>query len=611
MSEEPAATLSLPDTPLITATLNTYGDYDSWGVAVQPGEAYAVRVRGREDGRGTAATPGIRRANPPGTYTDHHMGTPWVEGITTTAASTLCPKFDEPEKCEYQAFVIDLRGLTGAQRTFQISLAPTQRPDTRPYREGTYEVDLRQLSSSQLQGVRMPLRAWFASPPAQHDGSKRFEVQVGFSAALDGSPEDGVEVEGGEVTSVRPAGGNAPGGAGAARGAAPLTTRSVGGPDGEVVWEFKIEPDSDADVTVSLPEWRPCDDSGAICTADGRVLSQGNSTTVRGPGDGPAPNTPAAGAPTIGGTPQVGEELTASTSEISDADGLDDASFAYQWIRTDTDIEGATGSTYTAVDADEGKTLKVRVGFTDDAGNEESLTSAATDVVAAAPELLTASFENVPSEHDGSAFTLRMAFSERLSMMNGRRLREDVVAVAGGRATSAGRVNRRRDLWQLTVEPDSPADVTVTLATGAACGTPAAVCTSDGRSLSETISATVAGPADERPEPNTPAAGAPAIGGTPRVGDELTASTSDISDADGLADASFAYQWMRGGADIPGATGADYTAAEADEGRAAQGACELHRRRRQRREPDERADRRGRGPAGAADGVVRGRAGGA
>ena len=97
--------------------------------------------------------------------------------------------------------------------------------------------------------------------------------------------------------------------------------------------------------------------------------------------------------------------------------------------------------------------------------------------------------------HDGeSAFTLRIASSDRLSMMNGQRLREDVVAVSGGRATSAGRVNRRRDLWRLTVEPDSLADVTVTVAAGAACGTPAAVCTSDGRALSNTISATVRGP---------------------------------------------------------------------------------------------------------------------
>ena len=102
---------------------------------------------------------------------------------------------------------------------------------------------------------------------------------------------------------------------------------------------------------------------------------------------------------------------------------------------------------------------------------------------------------DVPAEHDGeSAFTFRIAFSERVGWMNGRRLREHVVAVAGGRATSASRVNRRRDLWQVTVEPDSLADVTVALAAGAACRTPAAVCTSDGRALSNSISATVRGP---------------------------------------------------------------------------------------------------------------------
>ena len=48
------------------------------------------------------------------------------------------------------------------------------------------------------------------------------------------------------------------------------------------------------------------------------------------------------------------------------------------------DIDGTAGSTYTAVDADEGGTLRVRVAFTDDAGNEESLTSEPTAAVAEA-----------------------------------------------------------------------------------------------------------------------------------------------------------------------------------------------------------------------------------
>ena len=101
-----------------------------------------------------------------------------------------------------------------------------------------------------------------------------------------------------------------------------------------------------------------------------------------------APNSPATGAPGIIGTAQVGETLTAATSGIADADGLANVAYGYQWIAndgtSDTAISGATNSTYTLVAADEGKTIKVRVSFTDDAGHGETLTSAATGIVAAA-----------------------------------------------------------------------------------------------------------------------------------------------------------------------------------------------------------------------------------
>ena len=86
---------------------------------------------------------------------------------------------------------------------------------------------------------------------------------------------------------------------------------------------------------------------------------------------------PATGKPTISGAPQVGEFLTADTSDIEDTDGL--GTFSYQWIQvddlTETNIPGATSSTYTPVAADIGKTLKVKVNFTDGEGNAETLTS--------------------------------------------------------------------------------------------------------------------------------------------------------------------------------------------------------------------------------------------
>ena len=112
-------------------------------------------------------------------------------------------------------------------------------------------------------------------------------------------------------------------------------------------------------------------------------------------------NNAAEGAPTITGTAQVGETLTAATTGITDADGLTNATYTYQWIRvdgTEADITDADSSTYILVDADAGKTIKVRVSFTDDAGNSETLTSVATatvDVMSASGELesLVSNFE--------------------------------------------------------------------------------------------------------------------------------------------------------------------------------------------------------------------------
>ena len=100
-------------------------------------------------------------------------------------------------------------------------------------------------------------------------------------------------------------------------------------------------------------------------------------------------NDPATGTPTITGTATVGQTLTAATSGIMDADGLTGPTYTYQWIRVatdsaETDISGATSSAYTLVADDEGKTIKVKVSFSDAAGNPETLTSAATAAVAAA-----------------------------------------------------------------------------------------------------------------------------------------------------------------------------------------------------------------------------------
>ena len=96
-------------------------------------------------------------------------------------------------------------------------------------------------------------------------------------------------------------------------------------------------------------------------------------------------NSPATGNRIIYGVAKVGKWLAVNLSRIEDTDGLESATFEYQWIRsdgsTDQDIPGATGERYTLVSEDVDKTIKVRVSFTDDAGNREELTSRPTPVV--------------------------------------------------------------------------------------------------------------------------------------------------------------------------------------------------------------------------------------
>ena len=338
------------------------------------------------------------------------------------------------------------------------------------------------ISEQSAQDSERALKGHFLLSPEQHDGSNRVTVKVAFSEPIDETPEGlrnhGVRVEGGEVTAVHREGGQP--GAG---------TRSAGEPaSGQVVWVIEIQPTSAEDLTLSLDGGRPCHEAGAICTADGRTLSKGISTTVKGPSsltasfqdvpethDGETPftfrvafsedieiglpalredaftvtggtvtngqqvddrhdlfevrvepnsggdvtitlpagrdcsvsgaicttgknqrllsnsptakvagpaNTPATGAPTISGTAQVGETLTADITGIADADGLSGETFTYQWVSSDgtadTDLENATDSTYKLADADQGRSVKVRVTFTDGGGNEETLTSAPT-----------------------------------------------------------------------------------------------------------------------------------------------------------------------------------------------------------------------------------------
>ena len=106
---------------------------------------------------------------------------------------------------------------------------------------------------------------------------------------------------------------------------------------------------------------------------------------------------------------------------------------------------------------------------------------------------LTASFEGVPRAHDGEgAFRFRVAFSEDIGISY-RSMSDAAFTVSGGAVTRARRVDGRRDLWEITVVPDSDGDVAIALPGGRECGVSGAICTrgENRRRLANTPTATV------------------------------------------------------------------------------------------------------------------------
>ena len=259
---------------------------------------------------------------------------------------------------------------------------------------------------------------------------------------------------------------------------------------------------------------------------------------------GPAPeeeedqNSPATGLPTISGKAYVGETLTADTSGISDDDGLGNPDYGYQWIRydetTDTDISGAADSTYTLVEDDENNAIKVRVSFTDDAGNPEERTSEATAFVVPAPTVVEIDPDLAPSN-------LTARGSDGSVALNWDAPTKDADAVTGYR------ILRGQDDGELAVlvadtestdttytDTDVPGDLTAyRYQVKALRGEEA----SRGSDVADVLVASFA-------SDNT--VGKPVITGTLRVGKTLTADISGVSDPDGILLLIGGYQWRRG-----------------------------------------------------------------
>ena len=305
----------------------------------------------------------------------------------------------------------------------------------------------------------------------------------------------------------------------------------------------------------------------------------------------------ATGAPAISGSGRVGETLTASTDDIADPDGLDDVSYGYTWLRMedgDETVVGTDAATYMPVAADEGRMIKVRVRFTDDAGNAEALTSAGVTVRPAMPGATCPAF-TVPSGRT-QVWSGTMTVGDIAGIVFGYRISQfgsltpDRVFRLGHRNYSVNGVEAAKELLnvpagQLSLSLDDGSRLTeaqVERLSLHVCGETWAL--ADARYDSDSndyawpnAGLDWSGLVDATRdlvltwEGNAPATGLPAVTGTAEQGGELTASVSDIGDPNGLANASYRYQWLRVegrvSTAIPGATGPSYTPGAADLGK--------------------------------------------
>ena len=335
---------------------------------------------------------------------------------------------------------------------------------------------------------------------------------------------------------------------------------------------------SDAEDTGGATGWSIGDSSlyrGFGSTGSWTTWAESKKISVTGTVKGGTTNSDATGAPTITGTAQVGESLTADISNIGDSDGIADADFEYQWIAfdgtTDSDISGATGETYRPLLAHLGQTIKVRVTFDDDDDNAESLTSAPTAAVTASTygqviwaATLTVEEETVaagtffgysiggrgslePNNFTNDRNTRGSSTVSGLQYLEGGTLRFDVNGALGSED-----FNLYLDGAPFLIE--SPG--TDTLYAFSDHG----LTWVDGQEVEVRLTV------------NRAATGAPAITGKPEVGETLTAGISGIMDEDGVpAAAQFAYEWISNDgtddSDIDGATDSTYTLVQADEGK--------------------------------------------
>ena len=286
-------------------------------------------------------------------------------------------------------------------------------------------------------------------------------------------------------------------------------------------WHVEVDPTGNDEVTITLPATTDCDDSGAICTDDERMLSHGTSVRVAGPPaisvsdasvqeaegavlafsvtlSNASSRTVVVSYATADGTATAGSDYTAASGSLTFNAG-DTSQTVEVPVLTDSDEEGQETLTVTLSNASQA-TLDDATGTGTILNGESTVTQEdppAEDPVVDDPPaedpvvLLTAGITNMPTTHEGTSFTFELDFSENVKAGYAR-IRDHAFTINGGKIKSAVRKEQGSNQgWTITVNPNGAADITITLPPTTDCDAARAICTGDGRMLTGPTSATI------------------------------------------------------------------------------------------------------------------------
>ena len=326
-------------------------------------------------------------------------------------------------------------------------------------------------------------------------GTEGTDTSIGFTVTLDEAATDTVTVDYATSDGTADAGDDYTAKSGTLSFAAGETSKTV-----SVAIADDTEDESDETFTVALSNASGADLGTATATGTIRnrtVVVETTPTVSIAGGSGKegdddeidftvtldeaASGTVTVDYTTSDGTADAGDDYTAKSGTLSFSAGTTSKTLS---VGIEDDIENESDETFT-------------VTLSNPSGADLGTATATGTIRNRKVEPLTARFEGMPSEHDGSEFTFELHFSENVktgfAKMRDRAFTLDEADIVTAKRKNPQSADKNKS-WTITVKPDGDDRISITLPAAASCTDNTSICTHDDRKVSHSTSATVDGP---------------------------------------------------------------------------------------------------------------------